>query len=364
MLYDINKTFADHWQNGLNFTDQPPKNFIPPPQFEANILGYRVSCPIGIAACPLGTSKGIKLMSQLGFGIFTYKTIRSVAAPAHPLPNIGYIHCDKQLSPDDLHSPFVTSNKIQTNSIGIANSFGNASFDGNIMAQDIAQAKKALSKQQLLIVSVYGTQQKDRTLVADYLLTAQIAQEAGAQIIECNVSCPNIPGEQPLYKQPEFLYTLLKKLCSSVDVPVIVKVCTFHNKAELETALINIAQAGAQGVSLLNTIPAEIITQNNRPYFGDARKIAGISGDPIRSIALQHVKDARAIIDAHKLNLTIFGSGGITKAEHIDQFYATGANIAMSATGAMHNPYLAMDYFDLSFDKLPGFANSFAGHAG
>ncbi len=346
MLYDIDQTFAHHWKHGPQFTNALPKSFIPPSQYTTNILSYEVASPIGIAACPLGTSKGIELMSNLGFGIFTYKTMRSVASPAHSAPNIAYLNCDKQLTMEDLKLPMITANINSSKNVAIANSFGNASFDGNIMAEDIAKTKQALSPNQLLIVSVYGSPQKDRSLIQDYILTAQIAQDAGAQVIECNISCPNISGEQPLYMQRATSYELIKKITQTIQIPLTVKIGLCPERKQLETLLINIAHAGAQGVSMINAISAQVINKSNKAYFGPSRATCGISGDPIRTLALQQIQQARDIIDTHKLDITIFGMGGITKAEHIDQFFDTGAHVAMSATGVMHNPYLAINYFN------------------
>jgi len=56
------------------------------------------------------------------------------------------------------------------------------------------------------------------------------------------------------------------------------------------------------------------------------------------------VQETRTIIDQEKLDLTILATGGITKAEHFDLFFNAGADIALSATGAMWNPYLANEY--------------------
>lgn len=350
MLYTIENSFEEHFDNGLSFTGEIPTNLLIPPSLKTNILGFSIDAPIGIAACPLGISKGIKLLSQFGFSIFTYKTIRSQGHPTHPMPNIAYLICNKQLALDDLQTPFVASPYNKSTTIAIANSFGSASFDINRMSEDIAQSKQMLSPKQLFIVSVYGTPQENRTLIKDYILTAHIAQDAGAQVIECNVSCPNIPNEKPLYLQPEQCYKLIKDLKKNIALPITVKIGLCKNIQELEKLLITIARAGAQAVSMINSISAEIINKHNQPYFDRNRTRCGISGDPIRSLALKQIAKARKIIDKEKLNLAILGCGGITQPEHIDQFLHAGADIAMSATGVMHNPYLAIEWYESKSD--------------
>ncbi len=60
--------------------------------------------------------------------------------------------------------------------------------------------------------------------------------------------------------------------------------------------------------------------------------------------ALEFVKKAREINDQEKLGLTIIGCGGITTPQHFNEFFNNGADIAMSATGMMWDPLLAMRY--------------------
>src|SRR2546421_115731 len=52
------------------------------------IFDHPLNSPIGIAAGPLLNSKWIEAYSRLGFDVLTYKTVRSMAMPAHALPNI------------------------------------------------------------------------------------------------------------------------------------------------------------------------------------------------------------------------------------------------------------------------------------
>ena len=51
-------------------------------------LDHHLNSPIGIAAGPLLNSKWVEAYSRVGFDVLTYKTVRSMAMPAHGLPNI------------------------------------------------------------------------------------------------------------------------------------------------------------------------------------------------------------------------------------------------------------------------------------
>ena len=343
-LYDLTKSFQENWRKGPQATDIEATSA--PSSCNITLFGKPICSSLGIPACPLMTSKGIQLLAPAGYGVFTYKTIRSVASSAHPWPNICYVSCAKQIGRKDLDHPLSATYQDTTpGKIAIANSFGNASYEPEIMQADIACAKKYLKDDQFFIVSVYGSEQPKRTLIQDYVYTALLAQEAGAQAIECNVSCPNIPGENPVCYNPDLLYAIVQQTVRAVDIPVIVKVGLHTHHKELQLMLINAARAGAQGICGINTIPVQVETKEHTPYFGD-RIQSGLSGNPVRTLALQFIRESRNIIKQEELPLTLLATGGITKPEHIDQFFQAGANIAMSATGVMWNPYLAKIYYE------------------
>lgn len=342
MLYDIHKSFASNWHHGPIYNGTFPKRMLPPKRSWLTLFGHKVMSPIGVPACPWSTSKGIAFLSKLGFDIFTYKTVRSVASDAHTWPNLAFV-----ADTDNPHKQaciIATQEPEQSTGKTVANSIGNVSFDPDIMQQDIAQTRSALAKGQLLMVSVYGSNQKQRTVIQDYIYTALLAQKAGAQVIECNLSCPNIPGEKPLYKKPDKVYMLIKKMCQAVTIPVIIKIGLCDHQQQLHDILVYAARAGAQGVCGLNTIAAHIIHKDGRSFFGTKRSIAGLSGNSIRPLALTFIQAARSIIDREKLPLTLLATGGITEPPHFDQFLKAGAQVAMSATGTFFNPQLAMQW--------------------
>ena len=352
MFYDIHKSFAHNWKHGPTYNGTFPRRMLPQKESWITLFEHKVMSPIGVPACPWSISKGIAILSKLGFEIFTYKTVRSVASDAHTWPNLAFV-----ADTDNPHKQaciIATQEPKQSTGKTLANSIGNVSFDPNIMQQDITQARSALTEGQLLMVSVYGSNQKQRTVIQDYIYTALLAQEAGAQAIECNLSCPNISGEKPLYKEPDTIYLLVKKMCQAVTIPVIIKIGLCDHQQQLHDILVYAARAGAQGVCGLNTIAAHIIDKDRKPFFGTKRSIAGLSGNSIRPLALTFIQAARSIIDREKLPLTLLGTGGITEPIHFDQFLNAGAQIVMSATGTFFNPLLAMQWHASHTKKCKG----------
>ncbi|MEN9916150.1 MAG: dihydroorotate dehydrogenase [Pseudomonadota bacterium] len=346
-LYDINKTFEENFNNPPFSSIKPSVRNWPDKKQWISLLGYSLASNIGAAACAVTTGKGIALLSQLGFDVLTYKTIRRKAYPTHPLPNIVYLECEKLFNYADLKEPVYTSDKIEeiNEQFAISNSFGNGCLEPMVVMQDIAFAKSALAEGQMLIVSVYGEGDSIASTAQDFAAAALMAKEAGADVIELNFSCPNLmKSGEPLYWSIECVSQITAFVVKCLgSIPVLLKLGLIHQHESPSKLLISAAQAGARGISAINSISMRVLNKNHVPAFGK-RIYSGVSGYPIRQLALQCVKKLVQINQTEKLNLTILGMGGITMPEHFNEFLNTGADIVLSATGMMWNPYLAKQF--------------------
>jgi dihydroorotate dehydrogenase (NAD+) catalytic subunit len=343
-LYQIEKSCQEQ---KFNFDPPVCHRIVPPKKEWINFCGYSLATPLGVSACPIMHSQGIAKLAQLGFDFFTYKTIRSYQHPAHQAPNIYYINCNKQLTYTDLNQKICASDHSPTNpsSIAITNSFGNNSSEPELTYYDIAQARKSLSEGQLLNVSIFGEGTTHKHIAHSFAHAAQLAYNAGAHTIEVNLSCPNlITDKKVIFYDSDLVFTIINAVCRRVPLPVIIKVGVCQNISLLRECLVRAAQAGAQGVCGINTVPMQIIDNMGQPIFGNARKLSGVSGVPIRLLALDFVRQAQKIIKQEKLPLIILATGGVTQPEHFQELLNSGATIAMSATGTMWNPLLAMKY--------------------
>lgn len=346
-LYDIHKTFEE------NFYDPLFSSIIPPSRPCASkknnqflFLGYPLASRIGAAPCAVTTGKGIALLARLGFDVLTYKTIRQHAYPSHPLPNIVYVDKDTVLSESDLKKPIYTcANPVSAEKIAISNSFGNGCLEPEALIKDIAFAKSALLEGQILIVSVYAEGETLETMATEFAETALFAQQAGADVIELNLSCPNLLKKgAPIYWDAEAVHKITACVVNRInDFPVLVKLGLLPETYSLGEILEAIARAGARGISAINSISMRVIDQAQQPVFGK-RIFSGVSGYPIRPLALKFIKKIVQINHEKKLDLAILGMGGITHSDHFREFLNTGADIALVATGMMWNPYLAFQY--------------------
>jgi dihydroorotate dehydrogenase (NAD+) catalytic subunit len=198
---------------------------------------------------------------------------------------------------------------------------------------------------QVMVVSVVGTVRQNCTFLEDFVQAARLAKEAGAKIIEANFSCPNVDkSEGCLYMSAETVADIGAALVKAIaPIPLIIKVGTFSSQAQMRDVFCAAARAGIRAVSGINTVSMPVVDAHGQPALG-ARSTSGICGGPIRQVALHYIKQAAEVNRREKLDLTLIGVGGITLAEHFDQFLHAGADIAMSATGMMWDPYLALRY--------------------
>lgn len=159
--------------------------------------------------------------------------------------------------------------------------------------------------------------------------------DAGASIIELNLSCPHfIDGAVGLTlgQSPEAINEIITKVKKVADVPILAKLTSNV------TDIVIIGQAGkaagVNGFTAINThqglIGIDIDTFRPLPVVNGLSCIGGISGPALKPIAL------KCIIQLKKyLNVNISGAGGITESRDIIEFILAGATTVQVATAVM-----------------------------
>lgn len=346
-LYDASRDFA------YNCTKEYPEDL---PRFERDpakpfpvkyLFGFPIASPIGIPACAIMTGNGISWAANAGYDVLTYKTVRSRQFNGHPLPNIFLLESPENLltGSSDKVTTMPQGTIFEADQITMANSMGIPSLSLEWVLQDIAKARAALLSGQVLIVSIMGSESDERTLEQDFAFLARAVVDAGAHIIEANLSCPNLHSPLATYKDPEAVTAITQAICMAVpNVPVVLKVGFYDSIEQMKEVFKAAAAANAQGICGINSIASEVFDAAGNHAFGNTRKIAGVSGNGIRALAYDFVVQARHIINEERLNLILLATGGVMKLEHFDLFLKIGADIVLSATGAMWNPNLAIQY--------------------
>ena len=354
-IYDIRKSYDENYQFGPFFSGIAPKQISPIQR--TSFLGKIVSSRLGIPAGPLLNSKWIGFYAQMGFDILTYKTVRSHYHPSYPNPNCLYVPYHKSFDLDDLTHPLIGTlayNPSSLSDITITNSFGMPSQAPEVWMEDVGKALNLLSDGQVIVVSVVGTQKDDSDLASDFVRTAKLAQEAGADFIEVNFSCPNVKGKEgQLYQNPDASGAILKRLRIELGsgVSLIMKVGFIENPAQI-ASLVEQTSPFLDAISAINTVTGQIINPEGRPALpGQGRERAGLCGGGVKPLSLRTIQSLKKAIKNQGKPLALIGVGGFNTVEDYPDFRDAGADFVMSATGAMWDPFLAYHVKQRSFPQ-------------
>jgi len=342
--YDMEKDYCENLQEGPRFTGEiPPWN--PKPTFP--FLGHRLNSPLGIPAGLLLDSKWVGLYASLGFDILAYKTVRSHRYPSHPWPNCLFVKTD-MLTPQALPHHILAPKDWEPPSprrVTITNSFGMPSQDPSGWQEDVERALSYLKEGQILVVSGVGTFESTREgLVKDFVRVASMMKETGVPAIELNFSCPNTAeGEGTIYTDPELAGWIAREVSRAAgDTPLLIKVGLTLGR-ELETLMKALAP-WTQGLVGINSVSLKVVNEKGHPALGADRESSGVCGWAIRQCGLTFVREAQAIKKKEGYELAICGCGGVTEVQHIEEYLKEGAQVVFTCTGAMFNPYLAIEH--------------------
>lgn len=195
------------------------------------------------------------------------------------------------------------------------------------MKRDIPFLKQYDTK---IIVNVCGKS------VEDYLEVVEKLSDTPVDMLEINVSCPNVKeGAIAFGQKAECLYDITSQIRKKAKQPVIMKLSP--NVTDISEMAKAAEAAGADAISLINTITGMKIDIHKRE-FALANKTGGMSGPAIKPVAVRMVYQA-----SHAVKIPVIGMGGIAGAEDAIEFILAGASAV--AVGAMNfvNPYTTQE---------------------
>ena len=174
----------------------------------------------------------------------------------------------------------------------------------------------------------------------DYLEGARLLNEADIDILELNISCPNVKaGGMAFGMLPEAAARITKRVKAVSRHPLMVKLSP--NAPDLAAVARACEDAGADALSLVNTfLGMAIDVKRKRPVFDNV--YAGLSGPAIRPIALRMVHQI-----AHAVQIPVVGMGGITSAEDALQFLMAGACAVQVGTMTFARPASMLEIIDV-----------------
>jgi dihydroorotate dehydrogenase (NAD+) catalytic subunit len=243
---------------------------------------------------------GDALLERFPFSAFVSKTITLAPRDGNPPPRLWE-------APAGL-----------INSIGLPNK-GLAGY----LADDLPELARLPVP---LITNVMGS-------TADEIAALVEAVDARPEVdaIELNVSCPNVKTGLDIGADPRELGAVVARVRPLTAKPLIVKLTP--NAADPAAAGQAAEVAGADAVSLINTLRAYAPAPRapGRPWLGGGT--GGLSGPAVRAVALAQV---RAV--AHRVTVPIVGMGGIQTGAHAAQFLEAGATLVAIGTESFRDP--------------------------
>lgn len=159
--------------------------------------------------------------------------------------------------------------------------------------------------------------------------------EDGFLGFELNLSCPNDSGlgGLPFALDPPALQRTVAAVRAQTERPLLVKLAP--NVPDIGAAAALAVAEGADGVTLVNTMPGLVIDPDTRVASLGAGK-GGLSGPALRSVGVAAVHAASCRTDA-----PIVGVGGITCAEDALQYILAGACLVQVGTANFASPRAA-----------------------
>ena len=263
---------------------------MPKVNLETEISGIKLKTPLVLASGILGnTAELLMRVAKAGAGAVTTKSIGPEKNEGHKGPNIVEVNC------------------------GYLNAMGLPNPGADIFENEIKRYKKACTTP--LIASVFGTTEEAFASVASKLC------EAGADLIELNVSCPHSKeGILNIGLDPKATGKVVKAVKNAVDVPVLLKLPGNTNIESLKKVVLEAIKYEIDGFTAINTLPAmSIDIETQMPILGFG--IGGLSGPAIKPVAVRIVYEIRKITD-----LPIIGVGGVSTFEDAVEFIIAGAN--------------------------------------
>ncbi|MEF2879166.1 MAG: dihydroorotate dehydrogenase [Blautia sp.] len=170
----------------------------------------------------------------------------------------------------------------------------------------------------------------------EYLAVVERLADEPADLLEINISCPNVNANFLAFGQdPKHVESLTAQIKKAAKQPVIMKLTP--NVTDIGEIARAAEAGGADAISLINTLTGMKIDINRRT-FALANKTGGVSGPCIKPVAVRMVYQA-----AQAVKIPVIGMGGIQNGEDALEFILAGATAVAVGTANFINPCATME---------------------
>jgi dihydroorotate dehydrogenase (NAD+) catalytic subunit len=263
------------------------------PDLKVELCGVELRSPLVLASGILGTeAELLARVARAGAGAVTAKSCSLQPRAGHPNPTVlAWEH-------------------------GLINAVGLANPGVEAEVEELRRAKALLRPVGCaLIASIFAA------TVEDFARVASRVAEAKPDLLEVNVSCPNVHDEfgTPFAADAGAVAEVTAAVQGAVTgrMPVLIKLSP--NVSDISAIARAVEAAGADGISAINTLTGMIIdVQAQRPIL--ANRTGGVSGPAIRPLAVRCIYDLYRAVD-----LPILGMGGVSSGRDAVEMILAGA---------------------------------------
>ncbi|MBN2251429.1 MAG: dihydroorotate dehydrogenase [Candidatus Altiarchaeota archaeon] len=255
-----------------------------------SICGVRMGNPTVLAAGILGvTAASLARAAAEGAGAVTTKSIGPVKREGHANPVVVDVGC------------------------GLLNAVGLSCPMLDESLQELSLAKKQLKAP--VIASFYGRNVEEFGTVAEKISAAK------PDLLEANISCPNIEDEfgKPFSADPCIAGRVTERIKEATKIPLIVKLTP--NVSDIKKIALSVEESGADCIAAINTLgPGMAIdVDSGKPVLSN--KVGGLSGPAIKPIAVRCVYDISETVE-----IPVIGIGGIQEPSDVVEMLMAGAS--------------------------------------
>ena len=270
-----------------------------------NLAGIELKNPVMTASGTFGSGMEYSEFVDLNcLGAVVTKGVANVPWPGNPTPRVAEVYGG------------------MLNAIGLQNP-GIEVF----MERDLPFLQQYDTK---VIVNVCGK------TVEDYLEVVERLADAPVDMLEINVSCPNVKeGAIAFGQKADCLYDITSAIKKKAAQPVIMKLSP--NVTDITEMARAAEAAGADAISLINTLTGMKIDIHRRSFLL-ANKTGGMSGPAVKPVAVRMVWQC-----AQAVKIPIIGMGGIMNAEDALEFIMAGATAVAVGCANFINPYATQE---------------------
>ncbi len=282
-----------------------------------NYLGVKCENPFFLSSSPVGSNyEMVAKAFESGWGGVFFKTIGIFIA-------------------DECSPRFDNNVKEGTPWVGFKNmeQISDKPLEKNLEA--IAKLKKDYPDK-VMVATIMGSSDEE------WKELAKLVTQAGADLIECNFSCPQMTSHamgSDVGQSPDLVRQYSKAVSSATHLPVIAKMTP--NIGNMEIPAIAAIKGGAKGISAINTIKSitniDVDHMTAMPVVNGKSSISGYSGAAVKPIGLRFIAQMKQ--HPELMNIQMSGIGGIETWKDALEYILVGSHNIQVTTAVMQYGY-------------------------